>query len=167
MSEPLSVATMSDLAIHSAIVELRAEQQRRAIELCDPDALVELGFQDGFKVDGLPRDPWLQGGVLICPGARIDKSVSSHDCGFARIDDAWVWESESKIVDVVRNVAQRRVQMRSVTLIATHEGMSVDMIYAAAKSGAHRMKSARAFLITDGQLQLHSTRTPSPVFKER
>ena len=167
MQEPLGVSAMSDLAIHHMIVELRAEQQRRAIELCDPEALVELGFQDGFKPDGLPRDPWLQGAVLICPGARIDKSMSSHDCGFARIDEAWVWESESKIIDVVRNLAQRKVQMRSVTLIATHDGMSVDMIYAAAKTGAHRMKSARAFVISNGALVLQSQRTPSPVFKDR
>lgn len=148
-------------------VLISAEQQVRAVAAADPMALVELGFSAGFKTDGTPLDPWLQGGILICPGARLDKSASSHECGFARIDDVWVWESDSKVIDVVRHVAARHVQMRSVTLIASNELMKVDMIYAKMRSGAHQLKTARSFIVKSGELSLVTTRSAAVPFRDR
>ena len=40
----------------SAMMQLIiAEQQKRAIEGSEPDALLEQGFKDGFKPNGLPH----------------------------------------------------------------------------------------------------------------
>ena len=161
------LTAISDSELSELLALVRAEVQSRAIAAADPTALAELGFQDGFRADGLPRDPWITNGVLVCPGARIDKSASSHDCGFVRIDDEWVWESESKIDDVVRNVAARKVQMRSVTLVAAMDGMTVDLIYATARTGVHKMKSSRSFVVNGNELELVSTRTPNPTFQNR
>lgn len=160
-------SSLSDREISDLIATLKAVQFERAVEACDTDALVELGFKEGFKADGLPRVPFLVGGILVCPGARIDKSATSHDCGFVRIDDAWVWESELKIADVVRNTAQRRVQMRSVSLVAVCEGTVVDLIYATARTGQHRLREARSYVVSSGELSLTQTRTPPNGFAHR
>jgi hypothetical protein len=157
-------ANLSDVELAELLMQLRAEQQDRAIKASDPEALIELGFREGFRSDGLPRDPWIVNGILVCPGARIDKSASSHDCGFARVDDKWVWEADGKIEDVVRNTMNRRAQMRSVTLVAIDDTTVVDLIYATCRTGAHKLKSARSFSVTAAGLVLDSERTPAPAF---
>lgn len=157
-------AALTDIELSEILLQLRAEQQDRAIKACDPDALVELGFREGFRADGLPRDPWIVNGILVCPGARLDKSASSHDCGFARVNDKWVWEADGKIEDVVRNTMNRRAQMRSVTLVAIDDTTVVDLVYATCRTGVHKLKSARSFSVKASELVLDSERTPSPAF---
>ena len=157
-------AALTDIELSEILLQLRAEQQDRAIKSCDPDALVELGFREGFRADGLPRDPWIVNGILVCPGARLDKSASSHDCGFVRVNDKWVWEADGKIEDVVRNTMNRRAQMRSVTLVAIDDTTVVDLVYATCRTGVHKLKSARSFSIKASELVLDSERTPAPAF---
>lgn len=150
---------LSDEEIAAYVQALQAELFERAVRSADPDALVTLGFKEGFRADGLPREPFFSSGVLICPGARVDKSGTSHECGFVRIDNAWVWESDLKFADVVKNMAERRVQMRSVSLVAAQENTAVDLIYSSARSGIHRLKQARSYVVTNGALTLVETRS--------
>ena len=157
-------AALTDMELAELLLQLRAEQQDRAIKACDPEALIELGFREGFRSDGLPRDPWIVGGILVCPGARLDKSATSHDCGFARVNDKWVWEADGKIEDVVRNTMNRRAQMRSVTLVAIDDTTVVDLVYATCRTGVHKLKSARSFSVSASELVLDSERTPAPAF---
>lgn len=162
-----NLEALSDAELAGLLASVRAEVQRRAIDAADPQALAEHGFREGFRADGLPRDPWIMNGVLVCPGSRIDKSATSHDCGFVRVDDEWVWETESKIDDIIRKIAGRKVEMRSVTLVAVMDGMTVDLIYATARTGVHKMKSSRSFVVNGASLELVSTRTPNPTFSHR
>ena len=163
----IDIYDLDDFELGVLAASIHAEQQRRALAAADPSALVESGFQNGFKSDGTPVEPWLVDGILVCPGAKIGKSASSHECGFVRIDDQWVWESEAKVVDEVRHAAGRNVQMRSVTLIAVHETMKVDLILARMRSGVHQLKTAKSYTVSSGKLLHVTTRTPNVSFRDR
>ena len=105
-----------------------AEQQKRAIEGSEPDALLEQGFKDGFKPNGLPHDPWIVDGVLICPGAVNERGSTSHDCGFVAFDDHWCWEHPDVLLDDVRYIDGPKHRQRSVSLIPVHEGLEFDLV---------------------------------------
>lgn len=159
--------TLTDQNLSELFALCKVEILERAISACDPDALVEEGFEKGFKSTGLPVRPDLRDGILICYGARIDKSASSHECGFVRIDEKWVWEADDKIIDVIRNSATRNVQMRSVTLVAVADGTKVDVVYSKARQGAHELRSCESFTVSDGKLVLVNTRSVQPNHKGR
>ena len=73
-------SSKSDKDLSAMMHLIIGEQQKRALEGSEPDALLEQGFKDGFKPNGLPHDPWIVDGILICPGAVNDRSATSHDC---------------------------------------------------------------------------------------
>jgi hypothetical protein len=147
--------TLADLAAMIA-----AEQRERAVAAADPDALVELGFSQGFTGDGMPRDPWLVNGVLVCTGTRIDRSATGHDCGFVSVGGSWVWEADDLLADVVRHLPGPKSRMRAVSLVAAYDGLELDLVVSRARAGVHQMKSARSFVVRDGALVLVTTRTP-------
>jgi hypothetical protein len=154
--DPTALTDLELAAVSTAVVQ---EQHRRALEAADIEAIVKQAFEDGFAPStGLPRDPWLHGGLLICPGSRIDKSATSHECGFVSIGERWVWESEDKVHDVVRNLPGPRPVMRSVSIVAPWEGMEVDLVISRMRTGVHTMKNARSFVVTNGKLELVATR---------
>jgi hypothetical protein len=157
---PVDLSALSDGELSALAACVAAEQQMRAIAGADPDALVELGFAEGFKSDGLPRDPWLVAGVLICPGARNDRSATSHDCGFVTVGDVWVWEADERITDVIRQVPGPRHRMRSVTLLAAFDGLAVDLVVSRARSGMHQLRGVRSFEVHNAEVTLVGTRTP-------
>jgi hypothetical protein len=156
----LDVAAISDADLSEIAAAVAAEQQARAVAAADPDALVELGFAEGFRADGLPRDPWVVGGVVICAGARNDRSATGHDCGFVTVGDRWVWECDERVVDVIRRVPGPKSRMRSVTLLAGFDGLALDLVVSRARSGVHQLRSVRSFELRDGGLTLVGTRTP-------
>lgn len=145
--------------ITRALVVLMAEQQERAIANADPVALIEQGFELGFDSKGLPKDPWVVQGILVAPGAKVDKSAMSHNCAFARVGPSWVWEHEAKIEDSVRYIPGARQQMRSVTLIALNEGDAIDLIASRTRSGVHELTGVRSFVYEADALDLVSART--------
>ena len=95
-------SSRSDADLSTMMQLIIGEQQKRALEGSEPDALLEQGFKDGFKPNGLPNDPWSVDGILICPGAVNDRSANSHDCGFVAFDDHWCWEHPDVLIDDVR-----------------------------------------------------------------
>ena len=134
--------TLTDKNLSELFALCRVEILERAIDACDPDALVEEGFEKGFK-------------------------SSSHECGFVRIDEKWVWEADDKLIDVIRNSATRNVQMRSVTLVAVADGTKVDLVYSRARQGAHELRSCESYTVSDGKLVLVNTRAVQPNHKGR
>jgi hypothetical protein len=154
------LASLTDGALADVAQLARATQQARAVAAADPDALVELGFAEGFRADGLPRDPFVVAGVVVCAGARLDRSGTSHDCGFVSVGDTWVWEAPDLVADVVRQVPGPRAQMRSVSLLAGFDGLALDLVVSRARAGVHQARSVRSFVLDAGELQLTGARTP-------
>ena len=60
----------------------------------DIEAIVDSSFDIAFpKNDSLGLNPWVEGSMLICPGARIDKTQTKHICKFVVVEEDWSWES--------------------------------------------------------------------------
>lgn len=156
-----TLVSLGDEDLSAAIYELSAERTRRALGRGDLDAVVELGFEEGFSPRGVALDPWVASGLVICPGSLVEKSATSHDCRFANVDGTWVWESDVTLVDVVRRVGSgARTSQRSISLLEAVDGLSFDVIEAKKSQGQHRMTRVRSYCVRDGQLQLVATRAP-------
>lgn len=153
----------SDEALRRALVVLHAEESRRALERAEPAALVEDGFVRGFLANGMAKDPWISGGILVCPGAKIDRSAMNHRCGFVRIDSSWVWEHPDLLEDVVRHLPGPQSRMQSVSLVPVGEQCAVDLIEARTRNGVHELVGIRSFTVSEGQLLLVSQRSVGKV----
>ena len=96
----------------------------------DLGTIVENAFSIAFpKVDGLGLNPWVEGSILICPGARIDKSQTRHVCKFVVVEEDWSWESSNMINDVIRrDQSSKNFRQHSITLISPFEGMSLEVV---------------------------------------
>lgn len=160
IGDPLSFLEIPDAELEGLIMMSINEQKRRALAEGDINALTEEAFEKGFLSNGLPRDPWMRNGLLVCMGSRIDKSGTSHVCGFAHIGESWVWESEDKIHDTIRNIPGPKSQMRSATIVGAYEGMELDLITCRTRGGIHEMVSNKSFTIKNGELTVVTVRTP-------
>ena len=67
----LAAALPDDTLTHLAAA-IRDEIRRRAREGGNHDAIIEEAFQQAFGRDGLGAAPWVEGDVIVCPGATID-----------------------------------------------------------------------------------------------
>jgi hypothetical protein len=150
---------IGDDALVRALIVLTAEQRRRAVATGDTAALVEQGFRDGFTRDGMPANPWMVSGIIVCAGAKVERSAMSHRCAFARVGPAWVWEADQTIEDVVRYVPGRTQQMRSVSLVPAVEGLAVDLVEARTRQGVHELVGVRSFIVERSELVLVSARS--------
>jgi hypothetical protein len=160
LANPLGIR---DIDLTRAIAVLSAEQHRRSVERCDPAALVDVGFATGFASNGMPKDPWLAGGILLCPGAKLDRSAMSHRCAFVRIDATWVWEHPDLLEDVVRHLPGAQSRMQSVSLVPVGEDCAVDLVEARTRNGVHELVGVRSFTVTEGTLLLVSQRSVGKV----
>ena len=67
--------------------------KQRNLEKGDVDEIIDSAFNVGFpKIDAVGLNPWVEGSLIVCPGARIDKSQTRHICKFVVADDDWSWE---------------------------------------------------------------------------
>lgn len=158
---------LSDEDLRRALLCLSGEETRRAVERADPPSLVEEGFTRGFLSNGLPKSPWLKSGILICPGAKIDRSVMNHRCAFVRIGSVWVWEYPDIVEDVVRYLPGPQQRMQSVSLIPVLPGTAIDLIESRTRSGVHALVRVHSFSVVDDELVLVSQRTVSKISHTR
>ena len=166
LSEPVDLADVTalpDEQLARGLLVLREEQKRRALQQGDLPALIEEGFAHGFTANGLPRDPWLHTGIIICPGGKIDKSAMNHQCAFVRVGDEWVWNAGETLEDVVRHRAGPKPQMQSVSLLPAVDGLALDLVRSRTRNAVHELVGVRSFLVEDQQLQLVSARTVSKI----
>lgn len=154
------LARHDDAELARALEAIRSELTARALARADVDALVADGFARGFASSaGLPVDPWLVDGLLVCAGAKVERSSMRHTCAFVRVDDAWVWDSPTLVTDVVRHLPGPRPVMRSISIVAAPEGTAVDLVSARTRTGPHELVGVRSFVVEGGRLELVSART--------
>ena len=98
--------------------------KQRNLEKGDTDEIIDSAFDVGFpKIDSVGLNPWVEGSMIVCPGARIDKSQTRHICKFVVADDDWSWESQHMISDVIRrDQSSKNFKQHSITLISPFEG---------------------------------------------
>lgn len=158
-----SVELVDDDDLARALLVVRQEILRRGVRDCDPVSLIAEAFDVGFLASGLPKDPWLRSGVLVAPGAKIDRSAMAHRCAFVRIGTHWVWEHPDLLDDSVRYLPGPQQRMQSVSLVPLADGDSVDLVEARTRSGVHELVGVRSFTIENGSLVLVSTRAVGKV----
>lgn len=141
-----------DLSVLAAMVS--DEQQRRALDAEDLEAVTEDAFANGFDGRGMAVDPWITpGGLLVCPGSKIHRSKQSHRCRFVAVGERWVWDAHERLCDEVRQFPQRSDSIQTVTVLAAVDGLVIDLVSSKASGGAHVRESASAWEVRDGQLE--------------
>ena len=99
-------------------------------------------------------NPWVEGSMLVCPGARIDKSQTKHICKFVAVGEDWSWESNNMISDVIRrDQSSKKFRQHSITLISPYEGMTVDVIMQKSQNGKHLVDSVESYIFSNGTLE--------------
>ncbi len=137
--------------IQSTIAEIIKE---RNFKNGDIDAIIDNSFNIAFpKVDGLGLNPWVEGSLLVCPGARIDKSQTKHLCKFTVVAEEWSWESSNMITDVIRrDQSSKRFKQHSITLISPYEGMNIEVVTQKSQNGKHLVDFVESFTFSNGDL---------------
>jgi len=153
---PPSVAALSDQDLRDLITLCQVEQRRRAIAGGDLEALAERSFELGFTRRGESKEPWLEGGLLICPGYRKGGGGRNYKCSFVSIDGTWVWLHEATAHDVVRS--GRNHDVTTISIVAAWEGMEFDAVRISFKDGGRDFGGTKSYRVTDGKLDLVSTR---------
>ena len=130
---------------------------------CDgEDAAVEPEFDQGFGGDGLGHVPWVQGSVIVCPGAIISRSRASHRCRFVSVNDEWVWESRELMREDKRSTPGTQDGFRAVALLPVLEGMELDVVSGKARGGLHQVEKVISFKVKRGKLVEVAQRTVKP-----
>ena len=102
----------------------------------------------------------VEGSMLICPGARIDKTQTKHVCKFVVVEEDWSWESGHMVNDVIRrDQSSKRFKQHSITLISPFEGMSVQVISQKSQNGKHLVDNVESFIFTNGGLDKVMTKS--------
>lgn len=158
MPDAEALAGWPDEELARLAADVADEQRRRALAAGDLDALVEAGFAEGFDAKGGATNPWVVGGLLVCPGSKVDRSGASHECRFVSVGGSWVWECAEKVVDEVRRLPEPRPSVRTVTVLAATEGLELDVVASRMRSGVHQMTSVRSYVFRRGDLELVDTR---------
>jgi hypothetical protein len=145
-------AKLPDEILHHLAEALHDEARRRAIKAGDHAALIADTFDTGFAGDGMGVDPWIQGQVIVCPGALVAKSRSSHRCRFVSVDDVWIWESGELLEEEKRSNPGADGGFRAVALLPVINGMKLDVVSGRARSGQHNVDRVTSFAVRRGKL---------------
>ena len=127
----------------------------------DIDTIVDNAFSVAFpKIDGLGLNPWVEGSILVCPGARIDKSQTKHICKFVVVEEDWSWESSNMVNDVIRrDQSSKNFRQPSITLISPFEGMSLEVVSQKSQNGKHLVNTVESYKFTNGNLEKVMTKS--------
>ena len=125
------------------------------------DEIIDSAFNVGFpKNDAVGLNPWVEGSLIVCPGARIDKSQTRHICKFVVADDDWSWESQHMISDVIRrDQSSKHFKQHSITLISPFEGMVLQVISQKSQQGKHLVDGIESFTFKNGKLEKTMTKS--------
>lgn len=150
--------TCSSADLEKVVLAVRSELASRLLAEGDLEAVTDEAFGSMFASDGLPSDPKVASGMLVCAGGKVDRSAMSHRCRFVRVAGGWVWEHPEVLSDTVRHVQGPRRSMRSVTLVPASSGDEVDVVSCRTRNAVHELVSVRSFVVSEGGLQLVSAR---------
>ena len=150
-----------DSVLSDAVLVLLEEQRNRARDRGDLDVLVDAAFSRGIDAQGRARDPWIEHGMVFCPGSLIERSATSHECTFGHVGEDWIWESPELVTDEVRqSPGAGRHRQHSISVLGAVEGLELDVISSTKRQGLHKMTSVRSYRVRGGELELTSTRSP-------
>ena len=154
----LAAALPDDTLTHLAAA-IRDEIRRRAREGGNHDAIIEEAFQQAFGRDSLGAAPWVEGDVIVCPGATIAKSRTSHRSRFISVDDTWVWDSMDLIVEEKKSHPGNNEGFKAVALVPVIEGMALDLVTIKGRNGVLNAERIVSFEVQRGELIEVSART--------
>jgi len=161
MSETIDLANLrncSDKDLARAAVIVAAEIKSRALASCEPRAISDKFFKEGFNSKDMPADPVLLDHVLVCMGAKLDRSIMSHACAFVKVDGSWSWEHADLIADEIRYLPGPRSRMQSVSLVAVAEGAAVDLVESKTVNSVHKLVGVKSYVVEGGTLHMVSSR---------
>jgi len=131
---------------------VRGLQRGRAIETGDFDHIIAQGFEVGFGRDGLGMLPWVEGEIIVCPGAIVSKSRTSHRCRFVSVDDIWIWDSGELLREDKRSAPGPEGGFRAVALLPLVDGLALDVVSGKARGGQHSVDRVVSFEVRQRQL---------------
>jgi hypothetical protein len=147
---------MPDSELHDVTEAVRQVQIERAIASGDLDAVIANAFEVGFGRDGLGVSPWIEANLVVCPGAIVTRSRTSHRCRFVSIDDVWVWDSVLLVREDKRSTpgGDRRANtgFRAIALVALVDGTTLDVVSGRARAGGHEVDHVVSIEVRGGGL---------------
>jgi hypothetical protein len=147
-----TLRALRDDELHHVADAVRQIQVERAIDRGDHDAIIAAGFETGFGRDGLGLVPWIEGNVVVCPGAIISRSRSSHRCRFVSVDDVWVWDSGLLLTETKRSSPGTEDGFRAIALVPLVDGTSIDVVSGRARAGQHAVEHVVSLEVRAGAL---------------
>jgi hypothetical protein len=135
--------------------------KKRNLDNGDIEAITDKSFETGFpKFDGVGLNPWVEGSLIVCPGARIDKTQTKHICKFVVADDEWSWESQHMVSDVIRrDQSSKHFKQHSITLISPFEGLVLQVISQKSQQGKHLVDGIESFIFENCKHSKTMTKT--------
>jgi hypothetical protein len=149
------IAQLRDMTaedLHHLAESVRQVQLERAIAGGDHDAIIGRAFEVGFGRDGLGLMPWVEGDLVVCPGAIVSKSRTNHRCRFVSVDDVWVWDSGVMLREDKRSSPGADDGFRAVALVPLVDGLQLDVVSGRARSGSHAVEHVVSFEVRAGEL---------------
>jgi hypothetical protein len=147
---------MPDAELHGVAEAVRRVQTERAIASGDLDAVIANAFDVGFGRDGLGASPWIEGNLVVCPGAIVTKSRTSHRCRFVSVDDVWVWDSALLVREDKRSTpggdGRAKVGFRAIALVALVDGTTIDVVSGRARAAGHEVEHVLSIEVRAGGL---------------
>ncbi|NND74753.1 MAG: hypothetical protein HKN44_07060 [Ilumatobacter sp.] len=143
---------MSDAELHDVAEMVRMVQVERAVDNGDQDAIIASAFEAGFGRDGLGTQPWVEGSLIVCPGAMVSKSKASHRCRFVTVDGSWVWDSGLLLREDKRSSPGTAQGFRAVALLPLVDGTELDVVSGRARSGQHSVDHVVSYEVRGGDL---------------
>lgn len=125
---------------------------KRAIARGDHDSIIAHAFEVGFGRDGLAMPPWVESGVIVCPGGLVAKSRANHRCRFVSVNDCWVWDSGELIREDKRSTPGPDDGFRAVALVPAISGIELDVVTGKARAGQHSLDAVTSYEVRKGQL---------------
>ena len=140
-----------DVLTHLAAA-LGDETRRRAIAQGDQQAIIDQAFEHAFGRDGLGVFPYVEGPVIVCPGAMVSKRKGSHTCRFVSVNDVWIWDSRELLHEEKRSSPGAHDGFRAVALLSPVEGTELDVVSGRLRSGQHQVDLVVSFVVRKGEL---------------
>jgi hypothetical protein len=138
--------------LHDLAEAVRQVQIERAITHGDHEAIIARAFEIGFGRDGLGALPWVDHEVIVCPGAIITKSRTSHRCRFISVDDVRIWDCGLLLREEKRSSPGTTDGFRAVALLPVVDGTQLDVVSGRARTGGHSVEHVVSFEVRGGEL---------------
>ena len=103
--------------------------------------------------------PYIEDGLVYCPGIKTSRSSLAHKCTFISIGNKWCWENENKLKDEMIFTQNELVKtVNSLTILPAEEGTILDVVHCKATGAEHKVISVQTFEIMDGSLVVVQSR---------